>query len=286
MRRPSIYWVAIPLVTLFACGQQYNREAATVQEVTPLQSEARKRIKTADLRCRVTDVFKATAALEKMVYGVEGVVTESTLENEVLAQHTLPYSADSVKQVKRYTPVASLTLRVPSAHLDSVVTTLTSMAAFIEHRRLKDQDVSLEYERNAMKNEVLAQQQETRETTHTKMNKELEVTQYQHNKTNEYVDRAINNLSILENTAFSTITVQLFQPEVADVQVIANPEHLSRAGFGTASVNALRTGVEVFRGLALFILQIWPLWIIAIIGWVLYRKYSRKWATKKTTQAL
>ena len=276
MRRPSIYWVAIPLVTLFACGQSYTREAKTADEVTPLQSEARKRIQTADLRCRVPDVFNATSTLERMVRSVEGVVVESTMQNEVLEQHTLPYSADSVKQVKRYTPVANLTLRVPSQHLDSVVTTLTSLAAFIDFRQLKDQDVSLEYERNAMKNEAMAKQLEERETAHTKMNKELEVTQHQQAQTNDAIDRVINNLGILENTAFSTISVQLFQPEMADVQVVVNPQHLSRAGFGTASLSSLRTGVDVIRGLVLFLLQIWPLLLLVFGSWFLYRKYGRK----------
>lgn len=283
MRKLSIYWVAIPLVTLFACGQSenYNREASSADEVTSLQSDARKRIKSADLRCRVPDVFKATSTLERLVTSVEGVVVESTLQNDVLEQHTLPFSADSVKMVKRYTPVANLTLRVPSKHLDSVVTTLTSMAAFIDHRKLKDQDVTLEYERNAIKNEMMAQEGIQRETTHTKMNKELEVRQHQDKKTEAAIDRTIDNLAMLEASAFSTITVQLFQPEVADVQVVMNPELLSRAGFGTASVNALRSGVDVFRGLVLFVLQIWPLWVLAIAGWVLYKKYFRKLAGLK-----
>lgn len=280
MRRPSIYWVVIPIVTLFACQSGYNREAASAEEVTPLQSTERKRIKSADVRCRVPDVFKATAALEKMVTSVQGVVVESTLQNNVQAQHTLPWSADSLKLVKRYTPVANLTLRVPVQHLDSVVTTLTSMAAFIDHRKLQDQDVTLEYERNAMKNEAMAGT--ARETTHTKMNRELEVAQHEEHRNEAAIDRTIQNLGMLEKSAFSTITVQLFQPELSDVQVVMNPQYLSRAGFGTASVNAIRTGSDVFRGLFLFLLRIWPLWVLAIAGWVMYKKYFRKmtWVKK------
>ncbi|WP_343704382.1 DUF4349 domain-containing protein [Chitinophaga sp.] len=280
MRKPSIYWVAIPLVTLFACGQ-YNREAATPEEVTLLQSEARKRIRSADVRCRVPDVFKAASTLERMVVSVEGVVVESVLHNDVTEQRTLPWSADSLKLVKRYTPVANLTLRVPVKHLDSVVSTLTSMAGFIDYRKLQDQDVTLAYERNAMKNEALAAEDHKRETTHTKMNKELEVTQHQEANTEAAIDRTIANLGMLENAAFSTISVQLFQPEVADVQVVVNPQQLTRAGFGTAAMNALRGGADVFRALALFILQVWPLWVLAAAGWVLYRKVLRRYSGLK-----
>lgn len=282
MRKTLILWALLPMVMLIACGRSEKREEAayaaadSASLTTSLNSEVRKKIKTADLRCRVTDVLKTTASLERLVVSMDGVVEESTLENEVQNQCTLPLSADSIRLVKRYIPVANLTLRVPAQHLDSLVAGLTSMAAFIDYRKLQDKDVTLAYERNAMKNAALTQQANTRETNHTKMNNELEIAQHQDAKAEAAVDRTIDNLEMLDKVAFSTITVQLFQPETVDIQVAINPDKFSRPEFSIESLNALQNGVTIFRELILFLLRIWPLWVLAITGWILYKKYFRK----------
>ncbi|WP_222597255.1 DUF4349 domain-containing protein [Chitinophaga pinensis] len=73
------------------------------------------------------------------------------MQNESVVIKDVPYSADSLKRIELYTPVANLTLRVPTASLDSVVHTLTAMATFIDYRTLKDEDKTLTYLSNAMK---------------------------------------------------------------------------------------------------------------------------------------
>jgi Domain of unknown function (DUF4349) len=281
MRKPFIYWALVPMLTFIACGKSEYKEAASAADstsstVTPLQSDARKRIKSADLRCRVADVLNTTSSLEHLVMSLDGVVEESSLENEVQDQCTIPLSADSIRLVKRYIPVANLTLRIPAQYLDSLVTRLTAMVTFIDYRKLQDKDLTLEFERNAMKNDAVAQQSNARQTSHTKMNKELEIAQQQDAKAEAAVDRKITNLDILDHVAFSTISVKLFQPEMADVQVVANPQKISKIDFGVEVMNALGNGLEVFRELFLILLRIWPLWVVVIAGWLLYRKYYRK----------
>lgn len=274
MRSSSIYWVAIPMVTLFACGQaRYNEakdEIAAAADTTNLLSPSRKRIKTADIHCRVQDVTAATIKLERLVTSLDGIVVESVLRNNAQEQHEYSYSADSIKRVQLYTPVSTLTLRVPVAHLDSVFNTITAMAAYIDQRSLRDDDVTLQYLSNELKNEAAVKDE--RETTHTKKDSELEVRQYNEAKKTASIEREIANMAIVENVAYSTITVQLFQPQVADVQIALNPASVTRAGFGTETATAFRTGVNVIRSIFIFFLQLWPLWIIAILLWFGYKR--------------
>lgn len=276
MRSSSIYWVAIPMVTLFACGNvHYSNEKAeaaapVAADTTSLQSPSRKRIKTADISCRVQDVTAATTKLEKLVTSLDGIVVESHLRNDAQEQHEYPYSADSVKRVQLYTPISTLTLKVPVAHLDSVVHTLTGMASYIDHRTLRDNDVTLQYLGNELKNAAVIKDE--RVTGHTKKDSELDVREYSEEKKTAFIERRIANLGILENVAYSTITVQLFQPQVADVQIAVNPASFTRAGFGTETATAFRTGVEVMRSIFIFLLQLWPLWIIAILLWFGYKR--------------
>ncbi len=274
MRISSIYWVAIPMVTLFACGQaRYNEakdEIAAAADTTNLLSPSRKRIKTADIHCRVQDVTAATIKLERLVTSLDGIVVESVLRNDAQEQHEYSYSADSIKRVQLYTPVSTLTLRVPVTHLDSVFNTITAMAAYIDQRSLRDDDVTLQYLSNELKNEAAVKDE--RETTHTKKDSELEVRQYNDAKKTASIEREIANMAIVEDVAYSTITVQLFQPQVADVQIALNPASVTRAGFGTETATAFRTGVNVTRSIFIFFLQLWPLWIIAILLWFGYKR--------------
>lgn len=152
--------------------------------------------------------------------------------------------------------------------------TLTAMAGYIDHRTLRDNDVTLQYLGNELKNAAVIKDERT--TAHTKKDSELDVRQYSEEKKTALIERKIANLGILENVAYSTITVQLFQPQVADVQIALNPANYTRAAFGTQTAAAFRSGVDVMRSIFLFFLQLWPLSIIAILLWFGYRRFLFK----------
>lgn len=286
MRSSSMLWVLIPILTLYACSNAGNikfetstqnkseayADSAAAAPSTP--SDARKRIKTADLRCRVSDVVSATANIEKLVTSVNGIVVESYLRNEQSSSHEFAYSIDSLKRVTRYIPVATLTLKVPAPYMDTVVRALTASASLISHRMLKDTDVTLEHLRNQLHNK--ADETPARKVDHTKPEKELDITRYEDAKKDAVIDRTINNMAIDEKVMYSSITVELFQPEVADIQVVLNPERLSRPPLATAAVVALNRGAEFFRAVLLFFLSVWPAFVFGALGWFVYRKLGLK----------
>jgi hypothetical protein len=288
MRSSTFYWV-IPILALCACQGQYNHNAkeaytyadtadttAFPADMANLTSPSRKRIRTADVRCRVTNVFTATSRMEQLVTSLNGIVVESSMQNVALQQHEFPYSSDSVKRVQLYTPTANLTLRVPVAQLDTVVYTLTGMAGFIDHRILKETDATLHYLANALKNQQT--NNDNRTVVPDKKVTTLDVAKYQDQKQDQVIDRKIANLDIQDNVAFATFTVQLFQPEMADIQVVVNPAQITRAGFGTEILTALRCGGELLRELIIFFLQLWPLWLILVAGWIAYKKVSTRFS--------
>ncbi|MBS0028964.1 DUF4349 domain-containing protein [Chitinophaga sp. 22321] len=286
--RPSLYYLMVPILGICACSSNnasMKEYAATADSTSfandisgDLNSASRKRVKSADMRCRVPSVFTATSKLEHLVTGVGGIVVESTLQNESVRQFDLPYTSDSVKTIQLYTPTANLTLRVPVAYLDSVDQSLTGMSELIEHRVIKDQDMTLKYLANALKNEhdeqkaVKAEKAAAEKVVPAKNGTTLDVVQYKDDKEETVIDRRLNNLALLDDVAYSTVTVQLFQPQVADIKIILNPARLSRAGFGTELVTALRSGAEVLRNIFLFFVQIWPFLLAFVLGWIGYRK--------------
>jgi hypothetical protein len=180
-----------------------------------------------------------------------------------------PYNADSLKRIQLYSPTAYLTLRVPAAGLDSIVRILTAMSSFIEYRVLKEQDKTLDYLSNALKNKDT--EANTGSIKPGKQSTALDVAAYQDAKKNLAIDRKIINLGILDDVNYATFSVQLFQPEMADVQIVVNPSKVIRAGFGSELQSALSEGVDIFRNVFIFLLRLWPFWIVGAVGLWLYR---------------
>lgn len=290
MRVPLYYMAPVVLLTAACSSRPNHYEAAdstTVsvnevaqaadstgfsKDITSVNSASRKRVRTADVRCRVGSVFNAVSTLEHVVRGVDGMVSESIMQNESVVIKDIPYSVDSLKRIELYTPAATLTLRVPANSLDSVVHTLTSMATFIDYRTLKDEDKTLAYLSNAMKNNGPVSpvvKPAAKGTT-------LDVARYKDEQYETETDRRIANLAILDDVHYATFSVQLFQLQQADVQVIVNPERVTRAQFGTQFLLALRTGLESIGVLFIFLISCWPYLILLALGVLIYRKALRK----------
>jgi len=292
--RPYCYLV-VPAMTLYACSAGNSSYEATLdsataseqktnsytkavdaasqagEEVPALNSPARKHVRTADVNVRVANVFSAATTLERVTKAMDGYVVESTISNELGAVENIPYKGDSMKHVQLYTAIANLSLKVPAAQLDSLVSTLNNVALFVSTRTLKDDDKTLEYLKNFMKNE-----EPVTPVVATKKSDPLQTAAYQDEKKDQKIERKIANFAILDDANYATLTVQLSQSQQADVQIVVNPESVTRAGFGTELLTALATGTTALRNVFLFFLQLWPFVLLAIAGVFGYKKLSAK----------
>lgn len=282
--RPLLCYLIVPALMLAACQSGVVSESATTDsaaayeatadstefsnDISALNSPSRKRIRTAEVRCRVSSVFKAAQALEQAVNSMKGVVVESSLHNSFGESKDLPYSSDSLKRIQLYTPTAYLTLRVPAAGLDSIVLVLTNMSSFIDQRILKSEDKTLDYLSNSLKNHDSAAPR----ITPGKHGTAVDVAMYQDLKIETAIDRKIANLAIMDDVNYATFSVQLVQPQMADVQVVVNPGKITRAGFGMEMLSALGTGVDVFRNVLIFLLELWPFLLLVAMAWLWYKR--------------
>lgn len=279
--RSFFYYLAVPAILLSACQSGAVNETAQAttayteaadstafpNDMALLHSPSRKRVRSADVRCRVNNVLQATSLLEHTVSGMNGMIMESSIRNEYGATRDMPYTRDSLKRVRLYTPTASLALRVPVSGLDSIVHLLTGMAAFIEHRTLREQDKTLDYLSNALRNN------ETPATVKPdKKNTALDVATYEDIRKDRKIDRQIANLGILDDTHYATFSVELFQPAAADVVTVVHPDQIIRPAFGKEFSAALLGGLDACRSILLFFVRLWPFLLLLLAGWIGYRK--------------
>lgn len=259
-------------------AEAYGSADSTILSLT---DPARKILRTADLRCRVKDVYAAASALESTVRAVGGSITESRLEATELFAKEVPHGEDSLKEIRTFITTAHLTLRVPVAQLDSVVRLVPQDALFLHHRTLAQEDATLRYLSTELKNksadhtgEALAKAQKTGDV--------ITASEYEDNRTERAIDRRIENLDILDRAAYATLTVEYYQPQSVDAQVVVNPAAAARTPLGAQVGRALLNGWRGMEALLVALVALWPLWLIVAGGVVLYRKW-RSGALRRAT---
>ncbi|MCD6063564.1 MAG: hypothetical protein K0R82_1475 [Flavipsychrobacter sp.] len=265
------------LLLLAACNaSQSSKEYAAAaadstgfaDDITSMHSSSRKIARSADIRCRVRNVQDATLALETTVTQLGGLVTQSTIESPAIEQRTLSYKPDSLKQVISYTPIAHLVLRVPAYHLDSLLHLLPQVTEFTEYRDLRQDDKTLAYLANALRNEALRPAQLKSKIADTGIN------------TLQAVDRRIDNLQILDDVHYATVSIELAQPAQVYTTTIINTDYAATEPFGRQLANSLYNGWAALQSLFVALVAVWPLWLMIATGWWLYVTRKRKQAVR------
>lgn len=280
MRHLSLITV-MALAILCSCennSMEYTDAVAAVadsttfaSDISTLNAPSRKRIRSATIRCRVTDVLDASNQIEKMTRSVDGVVAESDFSNTASDYHEYASGSDSLKKIHLYTPVSTLTLRIPVSKLDSVATLISSLANHIEYRNMKDTDATFTYLSNALKNEAELQVKPIR----PQPKNTVESAVHEEERRTKITDRRIENLEILDNVAYSTFTVYLYEPLKADTYMTVNPVTITRAGFGSEISQALRNGSEWMRSILIGLVEAWPLLLLAAAFIMLVRRWKK-----------
>ncbi|SCB75311.1 protein of unknown function [Chitinophaga costaii] len=287
MRYVKPYYAAFLLLAIVSCGKRTDYKHASVQmeaataaddanadSVMPLQSADRKMVRTATIRARVNNLQSVTSQLENLAGSVGGIVAESNLQNEVVQENEYAYGPDSIRKVQVYVPTAHLELRVPVLYLDSVLRRVGELSVFTNSRVLKQEDLTFQYLSNNLKIKA-ANQQLAQPVVGAQHQHGIDAAQYTSKKQEDKIDRTVQNQVFNDQVAYATLQVTLFQGQLADVQVVVNPEVVTRAGFVAEMGIALRNSAALLREIILFLISYWPFVFIGILAWNIFRRRRR-----------
>ena len=73
--------------------------------------------------------------------------------------------------------------------------------------------------------------------------------------------------------------LNLYQDKISHNERIARsiePIKEYEAGFGDNALNAIKTGWYMISSLIIIFITLWPLWLIGLIGVIIFFKYKRK----------
>jgi hypothetical protein len=242
----------------------------------------RKFVRTADLKFKVKNVAKSTYAIENIVAKNGGFVTFTDLKSTVNEKSETKISQDSTLETTRFTVDNTITLRVPNTQLDTVLKSMVKEVAFLDSRLIKADDVALQLLSNKMAQKRLTSHQKRLEKgIDTKGKKLNDITNAEDkvlDRETESDETVLKNLNLEDQVNFSTVTLYLYQRESVLQEMVANEKSINayRPHIGLQILDGLKTGWFMFEAIIAFIVQLWSIIVLVILGLFIYKKYLKK----------
>ncbi len=258
----------------------FTSHAARLSEV----DSNRKLIRTVDARFKVKNVETATYQIEDIVIKHKGFILNTTLRSSINSTQSTVISKDSTLVTKYYTITNNFIIRLPVQKLDACIRDIASLIEYLDYRIINAEDITLNLLAIKLKQNRLKKYDDRMQKAIANKNAKLSDTGKAeddlYNKQEEADNAMIENLSLIDRVNYSTINLEIYQNEGVYREMIANPENIDeyKPGFGSEIVNALLYGWSALKQLILFLIELWPFWILCTLVYlfVIKKFYIKK----------
>lgn len=239
-------------------------------------------IRTAQMKFRVKNVPEATYKIENIIINHKGFIIRSAISNENSYSTTTNISKDSSLVTYHSNLIADLRLRVPRTQLDTVLKELAPLALEIDYRTIEANDVTLQLLSEKLKHERLNRKEKrvsnAIDTNGKKLDSVIDAEEVLDNTIDDANKTKLAEYDIKDQIEYSTINIKLYQStsEYKEKVLREKPIEEYRPSLGDQAIGALYNGWTIISALFILLLNIWPIILIAILGWVLYSKYKKK----------
>ncbi|MGL2964437.1 DUF4349 domain-containing protein [Flavobacterium sp. RSB2_4_14] len=263
-------------------GDTTSTEIISSKAALEKKESHRKFVRTADLKFKVKNVTKSTYAIENIVAKHGGFITFTDLKSNINNHDETQVSQDSILETTHYTVDNTITLRVPNIQLDTVLKSMAKEIDFLDSRLIKADDVALQLLSNKLAQKRLNNHQKRLEKDIDSKGKKLkEINEAENNlldKETENDNTVINNLSLEDQVNFSTVTLYLYQREVIKQELVANEKSINRyrPHIGLQILDSLKTGWFILESIIAFVVQLWSIIVLVVLGLLIYKKYLKK----------
>lgn len=296
--KPASFFVAIAatLLVMSGCSGRYDNEesAAQTKEATksPIaiskldESPERQFIRTSEMKFRVNDVSAASRSIEDITRKYDGFVTYQHLESNKGAENIVQKSMDSSLESIEYTMTNDITLRIPNTKLDSTLSAIAALVDFIDYKTVKADDVALQIKANQQAQRRAQRTSNAIEDSgNHKTAKLSEITDASiaASDKQEAADNAeISNLSLKDQVAYSRVSLSIYQRTETRFWTIASEDAQNvKAAMGVRIWDAVKKGWYFAQDLFVFLVNMWFLFVLAAVGYWIYRRYGRKTLVKR-----
>ena len=243
---------------------------------------SRKFIRTAELKFKVKSVTESTYDIENTAIEEGGFIVYSHLESNIDYTSITKISSDSSLETTHYTVSNNITIRVPDANLHNTLQEISKNIDFLDYRVIKADDVALHLLKNDLAQKRSANNERRIAAAIEKKAKTLNETtaseEVLFNRQTQSDEAKVANLSLHDQVNFSTITLSIYQRPSIKRELILNDKNIEEydPSFGLRIAEALKSGWSILENFLVFLVHTWGFLIIALLVWLLIRKYRRQ----------
>ena len=211
----------------------------------------KKIIKTANLKVEVKDFKSFTEIVHKAAKQYGGYIA-----NEEQNQ-----SDEKIESI--------ISIKVPVGQFESLLNQFTSNDSKVMERKISTEDVTGEVVDTKARLQA-KEQMRLKYLEFLKQSKNMEdvlKVQNEINDIQEEMESASGRINYLSHqSAYSTINLTFYQPLPGYVPTDKTPN------FSYRIIDAFKTGLSFITEIFIGIISIWPIFLIAITGWIIYKK--------------
>ncbi|RYZ27971.1 MAG: DUF4349 domain-containing protein [Chitinophagaceae bacterium] len=248
--------------------------------VSGLGGDSVKLVKTAALQVKVRSVEEGVKTLSELTRQHGGMVYQQRFQAVEGERKELPMSTDSLLVITTVTPQASVTVRVPSAALETFLFDAAKLGYFTSTNELHIDDKSLAYLENNLKQKAREEQLYKKGSAKRDSTLPLQALQLK----DEAIDQLITNKQIAADAAYSTVDLSLYQNTLVGKEMIANYTLSGyELSFGARLSQTLKDGWNALLNFLLLLLNFWAFALSGLLFYLAYRTW-RKRAAQPPTQ--
>lgn len=215
---------------------------------------ARRMVREASVDFTATDVIKTGLAIDKLTYEAGGFVEQKNIDFQVLDTQSQSISDGKIRVFEKVNPVAQIVVRVPSEKAAGFVNQLLPLMYFLNQQQYS----AKRYELKLLEEKIAQTQSVPSDTRNSQLSEIARLTQ----------------MEVQDRVRYSTISLIVNQPstvrERIDVDVDAVAK-LNGDSFWKRAWNGVQYGWQFVLDLLVILITVWPLYLIVLILYVLYR---------------
>jgi hypothetical protein len=172
-------------------------------------------------------------------------------------------------------------IRVPNIHLDTALKSMASLVEFMDYRVIKADDVALQLLTNRLSytrnNESADRLMQAEVQQRGKLNEVNLVEESIYNRASAADAAHIENLSLRDKIAYSTVNIELYQHPGIKRSLIINDKNLGKyePSLAVKLGHSLRFGLNILETVLLFFAKFWPLAILGMLAFFAVKKYGK-----------
>ncbi|OTG89794.1 DUF4349 domain-containing protein [Acinetobacter sp. ANC 3832] len=215
---------------------------------------SRRMVREASVNFTAKDVVKTALEIDKLTFQAGGFIEQKNINFDVLDTQSQKIGDGKIRVFEKVNPHAEIIVRVPSDKAATYVNQLLPLMYFLNQQQYS----AKRYELKLLEEKISQTQTVPSDTRRAQLGEIARLTQ----------------LEVQDRVRYSTISISIIQPatvrEKLDVDVDA-VARLNGDSFWKRAWNGVQYGWQFILDLLVILITIWPLYLIIIVGFLLYR---------------